>query len=180
MTASVPIAQKNPLPVSIFFIPPIRHLSTWIISLSAFSSLEDEQSHLSQPLLVSKMLQLLNHLCGPSLDCPGRSCLSCTEEPWTGHSTPGADERAKMTFLDLLAMNFLMQGTVGLLCWLIVSLLSTKTLKPFSEELLSSQLVTTVYWCLGLFIPWRSTLLSSVRFLSACFSSLSRSLWMEA
>ncbi|KAK4810721.1 hypothetical protein QYF61_007695 [Mycteria americana] len=41
-----------------------------------------------------------------------------------------------------------------------------------------------VYWCMGLFLPWCRTwhfpLLNCMRFLSAHFSSLSRSLWMAA
>lgn len=80
------------------------------------------------------------------------------------------------------------QKTISLLCckgtWLLMSnLMSTRTPRVFSAELQSSCSVLSLYWCLGLFLPrcwvWHF-LLNCMRFLSVCFSSLSRSLWMAA
>lgn len=69
-------------------------------------------------------------------------------------------------------------------CWLMVSFLSTRILRSFYAELLSRQLTTGMYWCLGSFIPRSRTLhyplLNSMRFLLAQFSSLSKSLQMMA
>lgn len=119
---------------------------------------------------------------------------------WTQYSdvaSPGLCRGAEVTSLGFLAMLLLMQG--GCLLYLLwghmtvhscltihqdLVLPFTKTPRSFSAELLSSQLVTSVYWWLGLFLivelPWHFPLLNSMRFLSVHFSGLSRSLCMEA
>jgi len=38
-------------------------------------------------------------------------------------------------------------------CCLMDSLLSTSTLRSFSAELIYSQLASSMYWCLALFLP---------------------------
>ena len=64
-------------------------------------------------------------------------------------------------------------------CWLMVNLLSTRTPRSLSTELLSSRSTPSLYWCMGLFLPRCRTLnfplLNLIRFLSAQLSSLSRS-----
>jgi len=45
--------------------------------------LQDEQSRLSQPLLIGKMLQALHHLCGPVLDSFQYVLVSCSGGPRT-------------------------------------------------------------------------------------------------
>lgn len=66
-------------------------------------------------------------------------------------------------------------------CWLMFNLVTPRS---FSAKLLSSQVVPSMSWCLGLLLPrcWtlQFPLLNFMRFLSAHFSSLSRSFWMAA
>ncbi|NXW18147.1 TENS3 protein, partial [Circaetus pectoralis] len=71
-----------------------------------------------------------------------------------------AKQRGRIAPLDLLATLFLMQLRIlmtafamRLHCWLMVSLLSTRTPRSFSAELSSNQLAPSMYWCLGLFLP---------------------------
>lgn len=63
---------------------------------------------------------------------------------------------------------------------LMFNIVFTRTQRSFSANLLSSQSALTVDWCLGLFFPKDKTLLNFMRFFVACFSSLSRYLWMSA
>ena len=61
---------------------------------------------------------------------------------------------------------------------------SQRTFMSFSAKLLYSQEAPSMYWCLGLFRPCCRTLhfpfLNFMKFLSAHFSILLRSLWMAA
>jgi len=43
-------------------------------------------------------------------------------------------------------------------CYLMVNLLSTRTLRSLSKELLSSRSAPSLYWCIGLFLPRCRTL----------------------
>lgn len=74
------------------------------------SLLQTEHSQLSQPLLVYRILQALNHqlLAGLAPVCPR---LSCLREPRTELQICfiGAEYRGRINFLGLLAMLFLMQ-----------------------------------------------------------------------
>jgi len=62
------------------------------------------------------------------------------------------------------------------------NLVPTRTFTSFSAELLSSRVAPSICSCMGFFLPrcrtWHITFLNFVRFLSAYFSNLSRSLWM--
>jgi len=97
----------------------------------------------------------------------------------------------RITYLDLLAMLFLVQPRIpfaafaaGARCWLMFNLVSTRTPKYFSVKLLFSWAAPSINQCRGLFLPRYRTLhvslLNFIRLLSAHFSSLSRSLWMAA
>ena len=88
-------------------------------------------------------------------------------------------------------MIFLMHPRITLVflairahCWLMVNLLSTKTLKFFSAELLYNRSAPNLYWCTQLFLPRCRTpllpLLNLIRFPFTQLSSLSRSCWMAA
>lgn len=145
---------------SFFFTVPIKHLSTWTGFPSAFSRGLTASALSASPCL--KMLQLLNHLHSLSMESLRHVHVSSTEEPSTGHSTPdlaspglcNGQRSPPLTFWQHFCSC---KEVIGFLyhddtCQLIVVLPSTKTLKSFSTELLSSQLVTSVYWCLGLFL----------------------------
>ncbi|KAK4810782.1 hypothetical protein QYF61_008754, partial [Mycteria americana] len=105
-------------------------------------------------------------------------------------SLTSAEERGRITSLDLLAILCLMQPRIPLAlaarahCWLMFNLVSTRTPRSFSARLLSSWVAPSIYWCLGLFLPkcrtWHFPWLNCMRFLSAHFSSLLRSLWVAA
>lgn len=102
-----------------------------------------------------KMLQLLNHLHSlfmESLQHVHVSLLLRSPHSTPDVASPGLHSGAEVTSLDLLEMFLLVQGGCRLSLPLqpIVVLPPTKTPKFFSAELLSSQLVTSVYWCLGL------------------------------
>ena len=43
-------------------------------------------------------------------------------------------------------------------CWLMVNLLSTRTPRSLSAELLYSRSTPSLYWCMGLFLPMCRTL----------------------
>lgn len=68
--------------------------------------------------------------------------------------------------------------------WLIFIVVSTRTSRTLSAELLYSCVLPSLYWRLGLFLPSCRTscysLLNFTELLSACISSLSRSLRMAA
>ena len=94
----------------------------------------------------------------------------------------------RITSLDLLAMLCLMQPWTPFTafaarshCLLMSKLMSTAS---FSDKLRFSWVDSSIYRCLGLFLPRCRTLhfplLNFMRLLSAHFSSLSRSLWMAA
>ena len=88
--------------------------------------------------------------------------------------------------LDLLAPLCLMQPRSCFAPrthrWLMISLVSIRTLKSISAKLLSSWSAPSLCWYLGLFLPGTglgiSLVLKFIRFLVAHFCSLARSLWM--
>jgi len=69
-------------------------------------------------------------------------------------------------------------------CWLMANLLSTRSPRPFSTEVLSSRSSPNLYWFLWLLLPrcktLRLLLLNFIRFLSTRISSVSSSHWMVA
>ena len=70
-------------------------------------------------------------------------------------------------------------------CWLMLSVfLSTETPRSFFAELPSSWLTSSLYWCLGLFLPrgrtWYFALLKFTKFLLVYFSIPLRSFCMAA
>lgn len=76
--------------------------------------------------------------------------LPCTGECRTGCNKPGVVSpvlsRGIITPLDLLAILYLMQPNIPLVlsatrahCWLMFTLLSTRTLRPLSAEIFSSR-----------------------------------------
>lgn len=68
--------------------------------------------------------------------------------------------------------------------WLMVNFLSTGTPRSLSRMLLFSWSALSIYWCARWFLPmcriWHLPLLNCLRFLSAHFFSLLRSLLMAA
>jgi len=115
------------------------------------------------------------------------------EKPRTGHTipyvtSPGQGRGAGSPSSTCWPFFFnVLLDTMGLLatkahCWLTAHLLSTRTPRSFSEELLSSISVPNLYWCMQLFLPTCRTLhlplLNLIRFLFVQPSSLSRSHWM--
>lgn len=97
-----------------------------------------------------------------------------------------AKQRGRINSLYLLAMLFLMQSLTLLAyvtakehCRLTVSLVSTRTLKSYSVELLPSWVASNMSRCLGLFLQ-RCRALDFMRILLADFSNLRRSLWIAA
>lgn len=111
---------------------------------------------------------------------------------WTQHSKCyliRARKSERVTSLHLLAMLWLTQPRIPLAflvrrahCWLMFSLVPTRSLRFFSVKLLSTWVASSMYWCLESFLPTcrASHFLNFMRFLSAHFSSLSRSFWMAA
>ncbi|XP_063211414.1 uncharacterized protein LOC134524983 [Chroicocephalus ridibundus] len=74
-----------------------------------------------------------------------------------------------MTSLDLLATVFPRQPRMPLAflatrahCWLMDNLLSTRTPRSFSSELLPSMSAPNIYWCLAFFLPRCRTLHFSI------------------
>ena len=69
-------------------------------------------------------------------------------------------------------------------CWLMIILLSTRTLRSLFPTLLSNRSVPILYWYLGLLLPRCKILYLPwfyfIKFLPAQLSSLSRSCWMAA
>ena len=123
------------------------------------SLLRAEQPQLSQPLLIGEMFHPSHHFCGPSLDplqqvhvppVPGL-------QSWTQDSTWGltsAEQRGRITSLDLLAMLLLIQPRIQLPFWVarphchvMLSFLSTSTPKSFSSGLLPILSVSCLYLC---------------------------------
>jgi len=122
------------------------------------------------------------------------SALYWGAQTWAQHSRcslTSAEQRGRIILLCLLAALHLTQPRVlstffaaGAHCWLMVNLVSTRTSRGFSANLLSSWAAPSIYWCMGLSLPRCRTLhfplLNCMRFLSAHFSSLLRSLWLAA
>ena len=126
---------------------------------------------------------------------PGCPHLPCTGEPRPGHSTQmcltNAEQRGGIISLNLLVRLILMEPrrllsffATSVHCWLMVHLLSTKILGSFSVSFLPSNWAQA---CVGAWAYFSMgpgvcsfPLLNSMRFPSAHFSSLLRSLWMEA
>ena len=132
--------------------PPFRYLYTLIRSPWAFLRLN---SLSTQPFIRGEMLQSLHHLNGSLVLSPVSPCLSCTEELRTVPSNPGvatsAEQRGRITSLSLLAILCLMQPRIPFTffatracCWLMFSLLSTRTPRYFSAKLLFSQLAPSM------------------------------------
>ena len=134
-----------------------------------------------------KILQSLSHLCGPLLGSLQyvhvRLVLGSPEQdPALRMGLISAEQRGRITSLDLLAILLLMQPKMLLAAFCCkgvllahVNLVSTAS---SSAKLLSSQAVRSLYWCMALFLPRGRTWhfpLSFVRFLLACFLSLLRS-----
>lgn len=95
---------------SIFFV---SHQVLINIGKIPLNFLQAEHSQLTQSLFIRQMLQSLNDICGLFAGyAPVRPCLHCTEEPiWMQHSRMcliSAEQRGKVTNLDLLVMLFLM------------------------------------------------------------------------
>jgi len=96
-------------------------------------------------------------------------CLSFTEEPRTGPSTPDISPQGRAAGKDLLHQPDATQEAVGLLCckgtfWLMFYLVFTRTPSFFSAKLLSSLSFPSLSWCLGLFLFRGRTLHLSVKF----------------
>ena len=87
---------------------------------------------------------------------------------WTQYSRCGlnsAEERGRITSLNLLATLHLMKPRIPSTtvaarahCWLMFILVSTMTPMDFSAKLLSRRSASSIYWCLGLFLPRCRTL----------------------
>ena len=124
---------------------------------------------------------------------PVRPCLSCTGDRPKADTTPDKvsqvprQEMERITSLELLAALLLIQLKMLLAsfaarahCWLMFNLLSTRNSRSFSAELLPRQSASSLYCCTGLFQPrcgtWHLFLSNIMKYLSAHFSSLSRSL----
>ena len=117
----------------------LSRLCQGLITLTA----EDEQPFTGLPPVCPCLV-----LGSPTLDLALQLCLT------------GAEQRGRITSLELLAVLLLMQPRrlVAFLatrarCWLVVDLLPTRIPRTFSGKLLSSQLATSVCWCVGLFLP---------------------------
>lgn len=95
-----------------------------------------------------------------------------------------AEQRARITSLNLLVMPHLMQPRMLVTIfamrvhrWLLVNLMSTRTLGSLSVELVYSQTALRLYWLMGLFCTWFRILhFPLLVFLPGHFFSLLRSL----
>ncbi|KAJ7411711.1 hypothetical protein BTVI_48726 [Pitangus sulphuratus] len=108
-----------------------------------------KQAQLLQYLLMGEMLQTTHDLCGPPLD-PLQYLLVFLVLRTPELDT--ADQIWSITALDLLAILFSMHPRIPLALldkrmhyWLMVNLLSTKTPRSFSRELLSSMSAANLY-----------------------------------
>ena len=113
---------------------------------------------------------------------------------WAQYSKCGltsAEQRGRITTLHLLAVLCVMQPRIPFAffaarahSWLKFNLVSTGTPSAFSAKLLYRWVSPSVCWCLGLFVPRSRTLyfpmLNFMRYLSAHFSRMLRSLGMTA
>lgn len=85
---------------------------------------------------------------------PVCQCLSCTRKPRTGLICRLRSGKKRQISFNLLAVFFLIQPTMLLAfnnARALCSLMSTRTLKSFSKKLLPSQLVPSLYRCMGYF-----------------------------
>lgn len=145
LVLSTSTTEKSLAPFSLF--PPIKYLYFPEPSL-----LLTEESHLSQPVLIGKIFWSLNHLCISTLDSPQYvhvSFLLGNPELYMGLQCglTNADQEGRIPFLDLMAMLFLMLLRMLLAAfatraswWFMVSLLSCRTPRSLSAELLSRKL----------------------------------------
>jgi len=142
------------------------------------------------------MLQSLSHFTGlrwtPSSS--SMSSLYWGAPRWTLHSRcalSSSEPRGRTTSLDLLATLLLVQPRAPLAlfasrthCWLMFNSPSTRAPRSLTAELLLNWSAPSMYWCVGLLLPRCRTLhfplLKCMKFLSAYFFSLPRSLWMAA
>ena len=137
-------------------------------------------NHHSSPLLNSLQYAHVSLLLGsPALDPAFQvwphHCGVEGKDPllWPGGNSPPNSAQDTKRFFDTRAH-----------CWLMFNMVSTRTSSSFSAKLLSSWSAPSICWCMGLFLARCRTLhfslLNFMRFLSANFSSLQRSLWMAA
>ena len=186
--------EKSHIPNSLHF--PFRYLYILMRSLPrVLSSRLNSPSSLSLSLELRRFspLIILVALCW-TFSGMAMSVLYWEAQNWTQDSRCGiisVEWRGSITSLDLLAILCLRQLRISYSFfatrthwWLMVNLAFSRIPRSFSVKLLSSWSAPSRYWCLGLFLPMcrmlHFPLLNCMRFQSAHFSSLLRSLWMAA
>lgn len=121
-------------------------------------------SHSSEHFLTGEMHRYLHHLHGPSL----KSLLYWGVQDWTQHSRSGltsAEQIGRIISFNLLATPLLMQPRIpftflvlSVLCWLMIHLVSSRTLRCFSAKLFPRWKALSTDWCLRLFFTKCRTL----------------------
>ena len=152
----------------IFLTSPLQVLEGSIKVSPEPSLLQAEQPQLSQPFLVAEVLQPSDHFCGLLWTRSNRSMsfLCWGLQSWTQDSgITRAEQRGRITSLDLLATLLLMELRIQLAawaasthCWVMLSFSSTNIPKSFSSGLLSILSPPSLYLCLGLPSPRCRTL----------------------
>jgi len=111
------------------------------------------------------MLQSLDLLCGPSLDCLSTSVFALYRQAknWTQHSEGGltdAEQRGRIPSLDLLAVLCLMQPRISLAafvvrvyCWLMFNFMSTMIPSSFSAMMSSKWSSSSLDLVSGVILP---------------------------
>lgn len=167
LVLSVATTEKSQLPHN-------RYLNTLMRCPQAFSA-----NQIGPALIFQKKPQFL-HVFGPVLDSVSPCFLW---RPRTGCSSPAMSlSRGKGSLPStlLILQPRIVFPTLGTPVpgWLMVSLLSARTLRSFCADLPSSWLVPCVYSSLGYSFP-STGLCISVTVLPALFSSLSTSGWQH-
>lgn len=150
-------------PNSIHLTPTLQIFISIKPSPPCFSLLQAEQSQVSQGVLLRQMVQIPNHLCGPLLDSFQKFIVFLEWGSWNQLQYSKCDHQGRVegrtTSPELLAMLFVMHPRIILAFfatdthfWLTANLLSIRTPRSFSAELLSWRSVacTDVY---GLSFP---------------------------
>jgi len=126
------------------------------------SVLQAERPQLSLPVLIRKVFHPSDQFCGPPLDPLQQlhvfSVLRAPElDKGLQVGLTRAEQRGRITSLDLLAMLLLMKPRIWLAFWAVsahcqvmLSFRSTSTPKSFSSGLLSIHSLLGLCLCLGL------------------------------